>query len=387
MTGMQLASDYEGPEGTARFRRDLIAWMDEDGGTLEAESVGADLAEVVGRTRRNQTRLWEAGWLRYGWPPSVGGFGGPAILRAAVAEEIALRGLGYDSVFATGEVLGPTVIQVAPELAAEYLQPFLSGAEGWGQGFSEPDAGSDLASLRCRAVDAGDHWVVTGQKIWTSYGQFASKIVLLTRTGTPESRHRGITAMLVDMDAPGVTARPLRGMNDQDEFSETFFDGVHVPKQRVIGEVDGGWAVAMSILRSERGAIFWMMAARLLRSFHRQIKEAQLDTVPDESLGHAFASIAALRSRSWTTQHRMNADAIQTPETSIDKILMATAEQELFDMVQSTMAGALEFHDTNRVSDLRSQYMYSRAASIYGGAAEIQRNIVADQLLGLRSVR
>ncbi|MBO0731132.1 MAG: acyl-CoA dehydrogenase family protein [Acidimicrobiaceae bacterium] len=384
---MQPASDYEGPDGTARFRRDLTGWMDEEGGALETESDGAGLAEVVGRTRRNQQKLWETGWLRYGWPASVGGFGGPAILRAAVAEEIALRGLGYDSVFATGEVLGPTVIQVAPELAAEYLQPFLSGAEGWGQGFSEPDAGSDLASLRCRAVDAGDHWVVTGQKIWTSYGQFASKIVLLTRTGTPESRHRGITAMLVDMDAPGVTARPLRGMNDQDEFSETFFDGVHVPKRRVIGEVDGGWAVAMSILRSERGAIFWMMAARLLRSFHRQIREAKLDSMSDESLGHAFASIAALRARSWTTQHRMNADAIQTPETSIDKILMATAEQELFDMVQSTMAGALEFHDSNRVNDLRSQYMYSRAASIYGGAAEIQRNIVADQLLGLRSLR
>jgi alkylation response protein AidB-like acyl-CoA dehydrogenase len=379
-------TEYEGRDGLTRFRRDLAAWIDEHAGSLESRSDGAGLDQEVGRTRRNQTRLWEAGWLRYGWPPSVGGLGGPAILRAAVAEEVATRELGYDLVFATGEVLGPTIIETAPALAAQHLPIFLSGAEGWCQGFSEPDAGSDLASLRCRAVDAGDHWVVTGQKIWTSYAEFATRIVLLARTGTPESRHRGITAMLVDMDSPGVMVQPLGSMNDQEEFSQTFFDSVRVPKHRLIGEVDGGWGVAMNILRSERGTIFWMMAARVLASFHRAIEETPPDVNEDQSLGHAFASIAALRARSWTTQHRMDSGSIATPETSIDKILMAGAEQESFDFLQSSAGGALEFGDGPRARELRAGYMYSRAASIYGGTGEIQRNIVADQLLGLRSI-
>ncbi len=211
---------------------------------------GASLADEVARTRANQQGLWDAGWLRYGWPTSVGGLGGSPLLRAAAAEECARRGLFYDTVFAVGEVLAPPVIAAAPELAVEHITPFLRGAEGWCQGFSEPDAGSDLASLRCRAVDDGDHWVVTGQKIWTSYAQFASKIVLLARTGTPESRHRGITAMLVDMESPGVSVRPLHAINDIAEFSETFFDDVlraegprHRRGERRLGRRDGDAAL------------------------------------------------------------------------------------------------------------------------------------------------
>jgi alkylation response protein AidB-like acyl-CoA dehydrogenase len=382
MTG----SAYDGLEGLNAFCRDLKAWLDQNSGSLAARSEGAELVDEVARTRKNQAQLWDAGWLRYGWPPSVGGLGGSALLRAAVAEEIASRGLCYDSLFAIGEVLGPTVVESAPALAAQYMQPFLAGAEGWCQGFSEPDAGSDLASLRCRAVDDGDHWSITGQKIWSSYGQFADRMVLLARTGSPESRHRGITAMLVDMDWPGVTVRPLHGINDQDEFIETFFDSVSVSKDRVIGEVDGGWSVAMSILRSERGAIFWMQSAWMLSVLSGHMEEARLSDRDDERLGHVFASIAAVRARTWTTQHRMTSGSISTPATSIDKVLMATAEQELFDLVRSTSDGLFEFDDRPASREARSEYMYSRAASIYGGSAEIQRNIIADQLLGLRGV-
>jgi alkylation response protein AidB-like acyl-CoA dehydrogenase len=377
---------YDGLEGLAAFCRDWTAWLDQNAGALVPRSEGADLAEEVARTRKNQAELWDAGWMRYGWPTSVGGLGGSALLRAAVAEEVASRGLCYDSVFAIAEVLGPTVIESAPALATEYMEPFLAGAEGWCQGFSEPDAGSDLASLRCRAVDDGNHWSITGQKIWSSYGQFASRMVLLARTGTPESRHRGITAMLVDMDWEGVTVRPLHGINDQDEFIETFFDSVRVPKNRLIGEVDRGWPVAMSILRSERGAIFWMQSAWMLSVLSRHLEKAQLSEVDDERLGHALASIAAVRARTWTTQHRMASGSISTPETSIDKVLMATAEQELFDLVRSTSGGLFEFDDRPAAREARSEYMYSRAASIYGGSAEIQRNIIADQLLGLRGM-
>jgi alkylation response protein AidB-like acyl-CoA dehydrogenase len=375
------------PDDLRGFRTRLLAWLDENATTFEARCEGASLDDEVARTRRNQERLWDAGWLRYGWPAAVGGLGGPPILRAAVAEAAVIRQLVVDTVFAMNEVLGPTVIAVAPALAAEHAASFLRGSVGWCQGFSESEAGSDLASLRCRAVDDGDHWVVTGRKIWTSYAQFASKIVLLARTGSLESRHRGITAMLVDMDSPGLSVRPLHGINDQDEFSETTFDEVRVPKSRLVGEENGGWPVAMSILSSERGGIFWMLSARLLVEFRHLVATAEPGAPDDDAVGHAFTTLAALRARSWTTQHRLTAGTIELPETSIDKILMATSEQELYDLVKSLLHDHLAFDDTDAARVWRAGYMYSRAASIYGGTAEIQRNIVADQLIGLRGIR
>jgi alkylation response protein AidB-like acyl-CoA dehydrogenase len=193
--------------------------------------------------------------------------------------------------------------------------------------------------------------------------------------------------MLVDMDSPGLTLHPLHGINGQQEFSATSFEDVRVPKTRLIGTENGGWAVAMSILHSERGAIFWMLSASLTRTLQDLLEQGELTEEDDAAVGHAFLSIAGLRARSWTTQHRMFSRQITPPETSIDKILMATAEQELFDLVRSGLDGALEFSDTFDAEGWRQEFMYSRAASIYGGTGEIQRNIIADQVLGLRGVR
>jgi alkylation response protein AidB-like acyl-CoA dehydrogenase len=366
------------------LRAELSAWLDDNTASFEQRAAGASLVDEVARSRANQRRLWDAGWLRQGWSEVVGGLGDSSLVRAAVAEQLSARGLVYEPLFAVAEVLAPPVVDAAPDLAATYLPSFLGGTEGWCQGFSEPDAGSDLASLRCRAVDDGDHWVVTGQKIWTSYAQFASRIVLLARTGTPEARHRGITAMLVDMDAPGLTVQPLPTINGMEEFSHTFFEDVRVPKERLIGEVNGGWRVAMDMLRSERGGIFWMFSMQMLEQLHHVLREADLDAADDEAVGRVFLSIAGVRARTWMTQHRVAGGTIASPETSIDKILMAGAEQELFDVVRASFGGVLEFADDDDADDWRSHYMYSRAASIYGGSGEIQRNIVADQLLGLR---
>ncbi len=366
-----------------RFRDALCAWLEENTGRLEPLIPGITLAEEVRRSRHNQQQLYEAGWSRYGWDELVGGLGGSPLMRAVVAEEAMIRDLLHGSSFAITEVVLPSLVTAAPHLARQYGPGLLRGVEGWCQGFSEPDAGSDLASLRCRAIDRGDHWVVTGQKIWTSYAQFAQRILLLTRTGTPESRHRGITAMLVDLDTPGISVRPLQAMSDRPEFSEIFFDGVAVPKERLVGELDGGWGVAMNMLRSERGGIFWMLSASLLSRLASLVREAPPGPADDELIGHCFLSIAALRTRSWSTQHRIAEDSMTTPETSIDKILMSTAEQELFDVALRLLGGRIEFSSDPDADRWRSGYFYSRAASIYGGTAEIQRTIVADQLLGL----
>lgn len=379
-----MTDPYGKAAGLRRFRQELAGWLDQHRSSLKDRDPGASLAEEVARSRANQRLLWDSGWLRYGWPAQVGGHGGSPLLRAAVTEECARRGLFLETLIAVNEVLGPTTIAATPDLARARITPFLRGAEGWCQGFSEPEAGSDLASLRCRAVDGGDHWIVTGQKTWTSYAQFASRMVVLVRTGHAEDRHRGITALLVDMDTPGVTVRPIDAINGMAEFSETFFDEVRVPGDQVIGTVGGGWDVAMRMLRSERGGIFWMMSVSLFDELGRSVTEGSSDARDDEAVGRVFASVAGLRARSWTTQHRMAADRIRTPETSIDKILMAGAEQELHDIGRLLLAGRLEFGDGPVADWLRSSFMYSRAASVYGGSAEIQRNIVADQLLGLR---
>ena len=164
------------------------------------------------------------------------------------------------------EVLAPTMIDFAvPELAAAMVPPLLRGDETWCQGFSEPGTGSNLASLTCRAVRTDEGWRVTGQKVWTSLAQYAQRCVLLTRTGTVESAHRGITALFVDMDTPGITVRPIETMHGEPEFCEVFFDDVLVPFDRTLGEENGGWAVAMDLLPYERSTSLWHRAAFLHR--------------------------------------------------------------------------------------------------------------------------
>ena len=200
------------------------------------------------------SRLYEAGWNRYGWPEEVGGFGGTEIHRAVYFEELAAAMLPVPEQHWTLEVLGPALIKYAPGLAAEFLPNYLRGQEWWGQCFSEPESGSDLAGLRCRAVDDGaDGFVLNGQKIWTSQGPTATRFLVLVRTGAPESRHRGLSTILVDADTPGVTVRPIALASGRRELAEIFFDDVRVPRERLIGDVDAGWGVVMFLMQYERG--------------------------------------------------------------------------------------------------------------------------------------
>ncbi len=354
------------------FRTDLRAWLDEHDLTPGPDH---SLEGHIKQLARVHSALYDAGWMRYGWPEHVGGLGGAAMLRAIVGEEVVGRRLAEPGPYSMVEVLAPTMIDYAPtELAKEMVPRLLSGREQWCQGFSEPGSGSDLASLTTRAAPHGDNWIVNGQKVWTSYAQYSTRCVLLTRTAPG---HDGITAFFVDLDTPGITIRPLRTMHGVDEFCEVYFDDVVVPSTRMLGQPGDGWRLAMDLLPYERSTCFWQRIAYLYARFDELIAEA-ID--PDEyDLGAAYLALHTLRCRSRATQHRFADGEPLGPQTSIDKVMLATAEQRLYDTVRDLLPGALELDDT----PWRSEYLYSRAATIYGGTAEIQRNIIARRLLDL----
>jgi alkylation response protein AidB-like acyl-CoA dehydrogenase len=207
--------------------------------------------------------------------------------------------------------------------------------------------------------------------------------VLLTRTGTADSRHRGITAFFVDMDTPGITVAPIEMINGVREFAEVFFDDVVVPADRILGEVNGGWAVAMSILPFERSSCFWQRIAYLYRRLEMLVDVAPSDDRSAESIGNAYIALHALRARSRATQHRLAAGETLGAETSIDKVLVAAAEQATYDAVRRVLPGVIETDDSVAGEMWRAEYLYSRAATIYGGTAEVQRNIIARRLLDL----
>ncbi|MGV0794277.1 acyl-CoA dehydrogenase family protein [Mycolicibacterium sp. XJ1819] len=366
---------------TAEFRTQLVAWLDDNDLTPPPGDDSLDAHHA--QHSRVRGALYDADWMRWGWPESAGGLGGPAILRAVVGEEIVGRRLDHPGFYSMLEVLTPTMIDYArPELAAEMVPKLLSGREMWCQGFSEPGSGSDLASLTTRAAQRdNDDWVVNGQKVWTSFAQYASRCVLLTRTGAPGTpNHEAITAFFVDMDTPGITVRPLRTMHGVDEFCEVYFDDVVVPADRMLGRPGDGWRLAMDLLPFERSTCFWQRIAYLYARFDALITEVKgLGAAADSDLGDAYLALHTLRCRSRATQYRLADGHKLGADTSIDKVLLAGAEQTLYDTARDLLPGAVELDD----SPWRTEFLYSRAATIYGGTAEVQRNIVARRLLDL----
>ncbi len=358
------------------FRSGLRAWLDQNDLSPGPDHSLPAHIEQMSRVRR---ALYDAGWMRYGWPEEVGGLGGSVIMRMIVAEEVLGRNIAEPGPYSMMEVLVPTMISYArSELAAEMVPRYLRGEEHWCQGFSEPGSGSDLASLSTKATQRGDEWVINGQKVWTSFAQFSKRCVLLTRTGTPETpKHEGITAFFIDMDSPGVTVRPLHTMHGVDEFCEVYFDDVVVPAGRMLGNPGDGWRLANDLLPFERSTCFWQRISYLFTRLDRLI--ADETDAGDAELGAAYLALHTVRCRSARTQHRFADGAKLGPETSVDKVLLAGAEQRLYETARDVMPGVLELDET----PWRSEFLYSRSATIYGGTAEIQRNIIARRLLDL----
>ena len=312
-------------------------------------------------------------------------------------DELARSGItptGQHSLLVT---LAYPLAKFAPRLAAAYLPEFLSGDGWWGQGFSESEAGSDLAALRCRARrDSGDY-VISGHKIWTSHAETANRIFLLARTGTPESRHRGLSMILVDVDAPGVTVRPIRLASGRAELAECFFDDVRVPADRLIGAEGEGWAVAMYLLQYERAAWAWLRAAVLLQRLRALVGLLSDGAAPALPRRRPFrrppASPSARYSARSTSTWSRSAPAAWIPSAgwppgrrSARRPAPTSCCSEPASRACTTRRGRCSdprflFGDASR--QWREEWWYSRTTTIYGGSAEVQRGIIADRVLKL----
>ncbi|GGL12672.1 acyl-CoA dehydrogenase family protein [Nocardia jinanensis] len=325
--------------------------------------------------------LYEQGWLAQGWPAELGGLGGDVLTRTAVYDELGQRGIFVPTTVNSVEVIAPMLLKYAPDLAREHLPALISGREAWCQGFSEPEAGSDLAALRLRAAPAdGDGWILSGQKVWSTRAVGADRCVVLARTGAPESRHRGLSLFLVDMTAAGLDCRPIGDMTGTEHFGELFFDAVRVPADRLIGTVDHGWEAAMYLFQWERGVFAWLRQAVL----HATLRglDAGGERWGLERFGSAYQDVTALRLRSLATIRALAAGRSSGPQVSVDKLLLSRAERSVQDLSDLLRPVAIDDGAPDRDERVHD-FLHSRSASIYGGSAEVQRTIVATQILGL----
>jgi alkylation response protein AidB-like acyl-CoA dehydrogenase len=339
-------------------------------------------ASRVGAMSGLMAALHEAGWSRYGWPEALGGRGGSVLHRAAMWSALARSGLPGMAVFEHLEILAPVLVAMArAPFVAEVLPRYLSGRELWCQGFSEPDAGSDLASIRTRAVRTGDGYSVTGRKIWTSWARYATWCLVLARTGTPESRHRGVTALAVDLRSPGITVRAIEQANGTDELAEVTFDDVFVPAERMVGEPERGWDVAMYILAHERGTFAWFRHSFLYSRLLEQLPYA-LERC-DQALGDALLDLTAVSATSQGALRTHEAGSTLGPRAAMTKLLLCESERSVHDWMLACDGDlAAGVHD-EATAVLRQDYLFSRIVTVYGGSQQMQLETVAKRVLDL----
>jgi alkylation response protein AidB-like acyl-CoA dehydrogenase len=370
----------------AEFQAEVRKWLEENHPGPSPE--GDDDAEFAFR-REWQRKMHEAGWAGISWPEEYGGKGATLIEQAIFNEE-----LGRQRVPRPANVLGlvmggPVVIAHGREEQKErYLDPILSGEEIWCQGFSEPESGSDLASLKTRAVKSNGTWKVTGQKVWTTYAHEAKWCMLLARTDQDAPKHKGITYFLLDMDQPNVDVRPLRQITGEAEFNEIFMEEAEIPDENIIGEVGGGWNVAITTLMFERaglGAAAVMGLKRSLEDLIELIKEKGLegDPILRQKVAELQTGIEAMRLGGLRALTATMKTGIPGPEGSLGKWQWAKYNQALTEL-GSEVAGP----DGITVgTDWSYRFLRSRANSIEGGTTEVLQNIIAERVLGLPRLR
>lgn len=363
----------------AAFRFNLRSWL---AANLPDEPTPTRLEERHGFLVQWHRKLYEAGYVGLSWPKAYGGQGLGPVEEAILSQELAASGAPPGP--ALGYIGRPLLLHGTDEQRDRYLPAMLRSDDLWCQGFSEPDAGSDLASLRTKAVLDGDDYVITGQKVWTSYGQFARYCLLLARTSSEGPKQAGISAFVVDLRTPGITLRPIVQMTGDEEFCEVFYDEVRVPRENLIGSVGQGWEIAMMTVAYERGPVDIGYQAKfevMLEHLARELRETgRADQVNRRKLASAAVAVEVLRLRCLQSLTRRASGAEPGPDTSVDKLLMAGSEQRL-------LSAAVDLLGDTEVVGERSPwfdaYLYSRAASVYGGSAQIQKNILATRVLRL----
>lgn len=332
-----------------------------------------------------QSRLAAAGFIGLSWPEHHGGRGLGIAAEAVFAAELASAEVPELVNRLAIYIVAPTLFDWGtPEQLERFLPGMPAAREIWCQGFSEPDAGSDLAAVSTQARVDGHHLVVRGQKVWTSRADVATWCVALVRSDPQQSRHRGLSLVVIPMSAPGISVRPLLELNHEPHFSEVFFDDVEVPMGSVVGRLHEGWAVAMSMLGYERGLFALERQIRLQNRLARLV-DAFLDRPEGEldeaTVGKLYAQLAVLEAQVYQTLAAQAASALAPGQTAVDKLLLAEADQEL----SATCLDLLGDEMALERNDWTAALLTSRSVSIYGGTSEIQRNIIARQLLQLPS--
>ena len=384
------------------FRQQLVDWLEDVLPTIGASPQRNDWA---GRREYDcawQKMLYDAGYAGINWPKEYGGRGATPTEHLIFLEETTKRGAPYVGMNFVGLLhAGPTLIQEATDEQKQFHLPrILKGEEIWCQGFSEPGAGSDLASLQARAFRDGDDYVVSGQKIWTSFGHVADYCELLVRTDTEAPKHRGITWLICPMDTPGITPRPIRTIVDSEEFCEVFFDEVRVPVANRVGPENDGWRVAMVTFSFERGTAFiseQLMAmaqvaelAELAKKVTRRSAVAWEDAALRKEIGRLAAQLDALWALTLRNVSQAQRTGVPGPGGSVFKLAFASAKTKLCDLgAQLQGRAALELHgsDDPTSGTFTEQRLYALSLSIAAGTSQIQRNIIGERILGLPKER
>jgi alkylation response protein AidB-like acyl-CoA dehydrogenase len=344
------------------------------------DDIPHDLDARIAYLREWQGRCYAAGYVGRAWPAEFGGGGRPPGEQLVVDQELAAAGAPELVAVVGLDVLGPALLAFGTdEQRRRYVRPILSAEEIWSQGFSEPEAGSDLASLRTAAVETDDGYVIDGQKTWISWGQFSRWCGVLARTDPSVAKHKGLSLLIVDTQSPGLEMRPMEQITGHAEFCELFLDGVLVPKQNMLGRPGQGWEIAMHVVAHERGTAALPRQVMLRTWLDRLVADAGSDLADDATqltLAATLIEIEVLRHHAARTMSPFLNGGAVGPESSGVKLLMARAEQRLG-------LAAIEVLGADADAFWQERYLYSRAASVYGGAQQIQRNILADRVLAL----
>jgi alkylation response protein AidB-like acyl-CoA dehydrogenase len=344
--------------------------------------------------RQWQNKLYKGGYLGMDWPKDWGGRGAGEVEKAILEAELAAADAPPILNLLGISLLGPALIHHGSEAQRRrFLPPMLAAEEIWCQGFSEPGAGSDLAALKTSAVLDGDHFVVNGQKVWTTFGPWADWIFTLVRTDQKD-RYGGVSFLLVKLDTPGITVRPLRQLTGESEFGEVFFEDARVPKENLVGQVGEGWRIAMTVLMYERGAASLGHAERYgqdIVALARTLKQqGRLNGAAREKMARIVVENEVMRANGIRTLANFADGKVPGPESSIEKVYWSEFDRRFREtaldllgpggQLLRTSPGAL--HDV----DWAREFLWARAGTIYAGSSEVQRNIIAKRVLGLPQV-